>query len=79
MNFEEDVFRFHCKSGNVETTTVVTDVFTDKIVEAFVDFLRGCGHFDSCIYEHMRHMSDQYFEMEEKKTDALRPLPPEVE
>jgi len=79
MDFEEDVFYFHCKSENVETTTVVKDVFTDKIVEAFVDFLRGCGHFDSCIYEHMRHMSDQYFEMEEKKTNDLRPLPPEVE
>ena len=79
MDFEEDVFYFYCKSENVETTTVVKDVFTDKIVEAFVDFLRGCGHFDSCIYKHMRHMSDQYFEMEEKKTEALRPLPPEVE
>ncbi len=53
MDFEEDVFYFYCKSENVETTTVVKDVFTDKIVEAFVDFLRGCGHFDSCIYEHM--------------------------
>ena len=79
MNFEEDVFRFHCKSGNVETTTVVKDVFTDKIVEAFVDFLRGCGHFDSCIYEHMRHMSDQYFEMEEKKTEIWKVSKPEVE
>ena len=67
-----DEYLFHHTSDDTEVTVVVKDVFTDKIIEAFVQFLRGCGHYDSCIYENMRELADQYFELEEKRMERER-------
>lgn len=63
---------FQHKTEGLEINAVVSDVFTDKIIEHFVDFLKGCGHYESCIYENLRELSDQYFELEEKRKEKER-------
>jgi len=64
-----DEYVFQHKTDEMELKVLVKDVFTDKIIEHFVDFLRGCGHYDKCIYENMRELADHYFELEEKRTE----------
>lgn len=71
-----DEYLFHHTTDETEVNVVVKDVFVDKIIEAFVQFLRGCGHYDSCIYENMRELADQYFELEEKRMEKERQLKP---
>lgn len=71
-----DEYLFHHTADDTEVKVTVKDVFVDKIIESFVQFLRGCGHYDSCIYENMRELADQYFELEEKRREKERQLKP---
>lgn len=46
----------------VETIVKFQQVFTDKVIENFIQFLRGCGHYDVCIYTAMQFFAEEYFE-----------------
>lgn len=53
-----------------EDTTVrinLNAMFVGDVIDSFVLFLKGCGHFEKAIYEHMSEISDAYFEYEEKR------------
>jgi len=39
----------------------------DAVIDAFVQFLQGCGFSDLCIHSYMSEMSDFYFKDIEKR------------
>ena len=63
---EEYAFQ-HKDCEGVETVVKFNQIFTDKVVENFVAFLRGCGHFDVCIYTAMQLLCEEYFEAMKKE------------
>lgn len=74
-----DLFYLHHTDGTTEYFYKFEEVFADNIVRHFVDFLRGCGHFDDPIYSAMREISDEYFESQEKKQNDLRSVLKDVD
>lgn len=64
-----DEYILQHKTDNFELKVVVKDVLTNSIIESFVSFLLGCGHYDECIYETMRELSDTYFEIKQKRKE----------
>lgn len=71
-----DNYTFQRKDLHSEITVVVKDMFTDEIIKGFIDFMRACGHFDSCIYEQMHELAEEYFEVKQKKKEfELEPKP----
>ena len=71
-----DEYLFQHTTDDTEIKVIVKDVFVDKIIEAFVQFLRGCGHYDSCIYENMHELAEEYFELEKKRMENERQFKP---
>lgn len=67
-----DSFYFVHQDGNSQHATIFQESFCDDIVRHFVDFLRGCGHYDDPIYESMRGIANEYFASKEK---LRQPLP----
>jgi len=74
-----DTFYLLHQDGNSQNLTTFQEVFCDNIVRHVVDFLRGCGHYDSVIYSCMREIADEYFQYEEKKQREQNPDPEEVD
>ena len=64
-------FEFKHVDGNTTTTNTVNTMFVSEVIDSFICFLRGCGHYDRAIYEHMSSVSEQYFDMEEKLNNEL--------
>lgn len=75
VELPHDTFILLHQDGNSQNLATFTEVFADNIVRHMVDFLRGCGHYDDVIYGCMRDIADEYFKCQEKKQDALRPDP----
>ena len=52
----------HEDSDGTETIVKFDQIFTDKIIENFIQFLRGCGHHDICIYTALQFFAEEYFD-----------------
>lgn len=65
----------HFELKHIDDKTTVTcsfqAMFTSEVIDNFISFLRGCGHYEKGIYEHMSSISEEYFEMEEKRNLEL--------
>lgn len=46
-------------------------MFCSEVIDNFVQFLLGCGHYETAIYEHMASVSEEYFELENKRNKTL--------
>ena len=66
-----DTFYMLHLDGNSQNLTTFQEVFADNIVRQFVDFLRGCGHYDDVIYGCMRDIAEEHFQCQEKKQVEL--------
>lgn len=64
-------FEFKHVDGNTTITSTVNTMFVTEVIDSFVCFLCGCGHWNKAIYEHMSSISEEYFELEEKRNNAL--------
>lgn len=64
-------FEFKHVDGNTTITSTIDAMFVTEVIDAFVCFLCGCGHYEKTIHEHMSSISEEYFELEEKRNNAL--------
>lgn len=64
-------FEFKHTDGNTTITTAVEAMFVTEAIDSFVCFLRGCGHYEKAIYEHMASISEEYFDLEERRNNEL--------
>ena len=64
-------FEFKHVDGNTTITNTVNAMFVTEVIDSFVCFLRGCGHYEKAIYEHMSSISEEYFDLEEKRNIEL--------
>jgi hypothetical protein len=64
-------YEFKHIEGNTTVTYTFSEMYTSKIIDEFISFLRGCGHFEPGIYEHMSSISEEYFEIQEKLNKNL--------
>jgi len=76
FDYGTDEYIFCHRTDELEVKIIAKDIFTDKIIESFVNFMRACGHYDKCIYESMQEAAEQYFELEEKRTERERQVQP---
>lgn len=64
-------FEFKHVDGDTTVTNTVQTMFVTDVIDQFVCFLLGCGHYNKAIYEHMSSISEQYFELEEARNNEL--------
>jgi hypothetical protein len=64
-------FEFKHVDGNTTVTNTIQAMFVGDVIDQFVCFLHGCGHYNKAIYEHMCSISEQYFDVEEKRNLEL--------
>lgn len=64
-------FEFKHVDDNTTTTHTITSMYVGDVIDQFVCFLLGCGHYNKGIYEHMSSISEQYFELEEARNNEL--------
>jgi len=64
-------FEFKHIDGDTSTTHTLTSMYVTDVIDQFVCFLLGCGHYNKSIYEHMSSISEQYFDLEEKRNNEL--------
>lgn len=63
MTNKQDEFIFmHESFDGTETICKFNQEYTDKIVENFIQFLRGCGHYDTCIYTALALLVEEYYQ-----------------
>lgn len=67
----QDLFILQHIDGSNEITMKFQEVFTDRLVRQFVDFMRGCGHHDDNIYGAMAQVAEEYFECKENPVPDL--------
>lgn len=64
-------FEFKHIEGNTKAKHMVQAMFVDEVIDAFVCFLLGCGHHHKAIYSHLSSISEEYFDLEEKRNNEL--------
>ena len=64
-------FEFKHIDGNTTTTHTITAMYVNDVINQFVCFLLGCGHYNKGIYEHMSSIAEEHFELEEKRNNEL--------
>ena len=64
-------FEFKHIDGDTSTTHTLTSMYVTDVIDQFVCFLLGCGHYNKAIYENMYSISEQYFDLEEKRNNEL--------
>lgn len=66
-NKKFNYFQFKHIDEDTSVRINLNAMYVGDVIDAFVSFLRGCGHYEKTIYEHMSEISDAYFEYEEKR------------
>jgi hypothetical protein len=72
LEAQEDLFILQHIADEVETKMEFREIFTDRLVLQMINFMRGAGHHDDCIYNAMAQAAKEYFECKEK---SVVPLP----
>ena len=64
-------FEFKHVDDNTTITNTVQAMFVGEVIDSFICFIRGCGHCDKAIYDYMASVSEEYYDMEERKNNEL--------
>lgn len=64
-------FEFKYVDGNTTITSTVNAMFVGEVIDSFICFLCGCNHYEKTIHEHMSSVSEEYFDIEERRNNEL--------
>ena len=60
MTTTHNQFTFLHEDGEDRILYEFKAVTTDEIMRRFTDFLKGCGHYDTCIIGAMEEIAEEY-------------------
>lgn len=60
MTTTHNQFTFLYEDGEDRILYEFKAVTTDEIMRRFTDFLKGCGHYDTCIIGAMEEITEEY-------------------